>query len=605
MIKKNLDAIKDNYPEIWAKLEEQETFDHDEVTIESSRNGEAIVCYHSNQKDVYLNSKYNPSVEAERFLEGETNVAEESFVCFFGLANGLFAERMLNEATNNPRILIYEPCRAVFETVISKIDITQLIENEKVYIVVNELNEERLMIFLHYNIRPHNRNYNKFIVLPKYNELFPEQLLVFERAVKETMINVQTTMNTGTRYGEMILKNVLMNTRFLKGCRSGRQMLNAFPQDMPAVVVSAGPSLKKNIHLLKKAKGRALIAVVDRTIKSVMEVGIVPDVIFALDFLKPVELFDVPGIEDIPIVIDPAFNYKVIEKIKPKNLIFYGADDNLYEDMFKRADCPFWNVDTGESVATMAIANLIAWGFKKIVLIGQDLALTENTVHYMGGKEDAIDMTVTMHVEGIKEKEVLTRTDFLTYIRWIERVAYNNKEVEIIDSTEGGAKKKNTTILSFQEAIDAYMKNTYDVESYIRNIPLCFTGDSEKILNDKYSEMKANLKKLRKQLKEASSSCREGIGMLEAGDIQIRKLKDINARIRKADASILNAEEYSLLEKLVIKNEYDLVEDLFDDFDDDKAEAIRMYQKSLNYYDAIIERIPDLIQLIEETEQNA
>ena len=67
----------------------------------------------------------------------------------------------------------------------------------------------------------------------------------------------------------------------------------------------------------------------------------------------------------------------------------------------------------------------------------------------------------------------------------------------------------------------------------------------------------------------------------------------------------MNAEEYSLLEKLVIKNEYDLVEDLFDDFDDDKAEAIRMYQKSLNYYDAIIERIPDLIQLIEETEQNA
>ena len=68
------------------------------------------------------------------------------------------------------------------------------------------------------------------------------------------------------------------------------------------IVVAAGPSLNKNIKELKKAKGKALIIIVDTAIKPLLNAGIVPDMFFIVDALKPVELVEIEGADTIPLV---------------------------------------------------------------------------------------------------------------------------------------------------------------------------------------------------------------------------------------------------------------------------------------------------------------
>ena len=110
--------------------------------------------------------------------------------------------------------------------------------------------------------------------------------------------------------------------------------------------------------------------------------------------------------------------------------------------LFFKAGSSITYLDPGGSVATDAIANLVKWGFKKIILIGQDLAFSENKEH-VGDTEEVTecDKRGCKYLEGINGDMLPVRYDFLMYLRWIEDFAYNKKDIEIIDATEGGETK--------------------------------------------------------------------------------------------------------------------------------------------------------------------
>ena len=64
----------------------------------------------------------------------------------------------------------------------------------------------------------------------------------------------------------------------------------AIPREMPAIIVSAGPSLNENIEELKKAKNKAFIIAVDTAMKPLLRNGIIPDMYAIIDGTKPLEL---------------------------------------------------------------------------------------------------------------------------------------------------------------------------------------------------------------------------------------------------------------------------------------------------------------------------
>ena len=53
--------------------------------------------------------------------------------------------------------------------------------------------------------------------------------------------------------------------------------------DIPAAVVSAGPSLDKNIQLLKRGAEKFLIIAVSTALKPLLKTGVFPDFIVAID----------------------------------------------------------------------------------------------------------------------------------------------------------------------------------------------------------------------------------------------------------------------------------------------------------------------------------
>lgn len=570
------------------------------VDITYSKTREEVIVYNSDNGSVYLNSRYNPSREAEKFMEEYISMPNRSVQVMFGFSTGIFLREFLNKNSKEMTCIVFEPCKEIFLKLIETVDITDILNDKRVHIVVDGLNTDSFNIFLLRSLDTPNIKTNKYVILPQYQNLFEDQYVSFKQIIKEKYENLQIGINTLTVMGTRICYTGIQNMRYLPGCRSGMSYIDLFPKELPVIIVSAGPSLAKNVELLKQAKGKALILVVDTAISKVMSRDIVPDMVISVDNQKILSNFEVEGLEDIPFLGDMCMSTDALDMVKPKDLIFYSSDSVVWDKLFKKAGSEINMIYSGGSVALDALALTMSWGFKRIVLIGQDLAMTGNKQYADGEDISAENIKGLMYVKDIYGNDVPTKKDYFSFIRQIEDIAYQYRDIEIIDATEGGALIKHTTIMTLQEVIDRYCQKEYDIEGIIKSVPKLFAGEDENLVVEALNNMKANLKSLGVTMKNAARECDRGKRLMIRGDFNVKELKKINATMAKADDKYTTMDESTMVRKFVALEDYNFANDVYVEGDDEIKEAIRMYEKSNKYYQAIADATPKIIEIVDD-----
>lgn len=600
---KNLKALEKYYPDIY-KLLSSDKIEKDklEVEIDVAKNGESVIKVKDADRWLYLNSKYNPSSEADKYMSDMYDMPEQSLLAVFGMSNCAFIRVFLDNNTDARSVLVYEPSIDIFLTVIKYIDITEIIENSRVCLIIKGLNGDLLDAYMDNIIGTANVKTNRYITLPKYTQLFEEDFAYYYKVIEENNIKMYAIKNTVRLYGKRVSENSIYNLRYLRNSSSSVELVDRFPEDLPAIVVAAGPSLEKNIHMLKKAKGKTLIIVVDTAIPKVLEAGIIPDMVIAIDFIKPLKYFENPLLKDIPILCDVDMNKDILDKIKPNKCIFFNADSMIWASLFEEEGSEIRRINTGGSVATALIANYIYWGIKKIILLGQDLAFTESKGH-VGEDKMTIDASNPIYtkVDAIGGGQVWTRYDFLSYLRWIENQAAIHNEIEFIDATEGGALKAHTKVMTLEEAIDTYCTKEFDVAKVIDELPVLFKGpEGEAKIKAKLESIATNLRKLKRKLSDVTVDCHRAVLMMERKDYNKKELKRINDVMEKFEESYVEMDERVMVEKYLSDAETEFESDLFVIEKDELEEALRLYKKSEKYYRSIADAITEILDIVRD-----
>lgn len=598
---KNLNALKctSGNERIIEYLEKNENWRSKRAFIETALNGEPIVIYQDKQK-TYLNSRYNPSVAAAVFIDQFADITQQAGLIMFGLSSGIFAKKFLEKIKKEVFLFVYEPCIDIFQTVIHEIDISDLILSGRFLLFVEGINEGSLAIAIESNSGYQNYCKILYTELPQYVRLFKKSYEEYREIVRKQAIALQLVINTALVRGDRFTYTVIQNMRYLPGCRNGFDYIGKFPADMPAIVVAAGPSLEKNVDLLKQANGKALIIVVDSAIKTVYSRGIKPDFVITIDSLKPTRLFEQEGIGDAYLLADGGANTDVFDTIHPKNLIFYSSSSPTWDRLFREEGTQIQEVYCGGSVAVDALTMAIIMGFKRVILIGQDLALTDDKQYADGEKLDKKPRPGEVVVKDIYGNDVRTLQDYREFIRAIERLAYENPEVEIIDATEGGAFKKNTTIMTFQEAIDKYCDKEYPIQQIIESIPRLFTHDGPKRIQSTLLDMKKNVIDIGKRTVKAGELCEEAWKILESKKFDKRRLQKINAYITEVDELYVHMPEEPLFSCATTFSDFTFMRRLYEEESDDLAEAIRLYKNSVPYYQGIADASTQINKIIDD-----
>ena len=216
-----------------------------------------------------------------------------------------------------------------------------------------------------------------------------------------------------------------------------------------AIIVCPGPSLEKNINLLKKVRGRALIICVLHALKDLQRIGIDPDIVIHVDpsdlkSIKTKKNGEVKSFWEQWITSNDMskIGHFVVSNYSTPELFQVPADNVMWMssglpvgDLLPIDVFDYERV--GGSVSHAAFDLAVELGCSSIVLVGQDLAFAEDGTHY----SKHADYGETM-VEKNKTKQRM-------------KVYGDNVEA---DSWHGGKIISNNTFIAFRQAYEQFAR---------------------------------------------------------------------------------------------------------------------------------------------------
>lgn len=536
---KNMEALQKKYP-AWANIiagtkRKKRNFD---VIAEQNLFGDTILKVKQNGVTRYLNGKYAPAeAVAERWLKNQEKIEEYAPVVVIGISNGFHIKKIMEEVPKTSNILIYEPSFELFRRAMEETDLSFLFQPDiPVGILVDGLNESETMVYFYHFVTVDNMAFLKYFVSGNYAELFSEKVEDFIKRLRQYMNDIEVGWNTVIRYTDVNARNVFDNLPYLFEGYNIRDLQGILPKDVPTIVVSAGPSLNKNIMDLKKAVGKACIIATDTAMKPLLNAGIVPHFFVIVDGLKPALLFEHKELSKVPMVTMTGVAADPMKLHKGKKFFYVSGSEfeaKMLLDLSEKEgrDRTLFNLPTGGSVATSAYSLGIFMGSHTVILVGQDLAMTGNKTHADGTFQDKMDTIDAesdeyFEVESVDGGKVLTRSDLKLYLDWFEK-SIKEWGHPTIDATEGGALIHGSKVMTLKKAIQKYCKREFNVKWHIDRVKKLFLEENQKIALDYFAESANKLAEVKKRAEEGFKNyekLEKAVGKSSVSDRELQKL---------------------------------------------------------------------------------
>lgn len=545
-----------------------------------------------------LNSKYNPIEEAQRWAEQHSAKNLDTVFTMFGLGNGIFLKALLKGLTGDNKVIVYEPSLQIFIHVMQEYDLQDIIIDEKIMLIIHELNESEFPYFVSVYLTWMNLFSLRECVHPGYDLLFDQIYATNCKILQDNTFNNIVSRNTFEIMGTPVVENTMTNMVHLKESISIWDLNKKIDKDTTVIIAAAGPSLHKNIDELKRAKGHAIIITVDRAYETFLEHGIEPDFVIILDAKKPLKYCgNVKGFTT-PLLYEFEASPDILDNHNGKKILYSFGD--FLSKLFREVDKSYPQISFGGSVTTAAFAICAKLGFKRIVLIGCDMAYDGEKSHSGNIQEVVADQKdlINIFVEDIYGNTVRTRHDWYTFLRWFEYVIMQLKNTDVIDATEGGAKIKGTRILTLKEVVENYCNVDIDCEKIINETEPCLNQKEVQTIYQFLSKAQEDLIEINIQAKNALKHCR----VLSA---QLKKCQSLSSNpklldsIAKINETIEEKPIFELVDYYTLGHGTNSINALFFMTNDKETDDMVTVNNMTNIYNLTIEACEFLLPKLE------
>ncbi|EDP0197382.1 DUF115 domain-containing protein [Campylobacter jejuni] len=383
------------------------------------------------------------------------------FICIYGIGNALLIK---NLAKHYKHLFVFESEIELFILALSTIDLSEELKVYKVVLfdcVAKDLEIQIAMIFDQQSILEYLSLYEMFISSHYYLKYYEVSILfVNELCIKSAAVairNADITCFLPLLTHGQFLQNIPSMLESIPFQRILSERKNKFEN---AIVVSAGPSLAKQLPLLKAYQDKAVIFCADGALSMLEKEGIIPDYVTNLDFTDLAMKFfqNKENLKQSIIALECATHPNVARSLKAENCMIILRNKALYQ-RFNLSD--FGYIDTGTHVSHFSYTLALALGFKNIIMIGQDLAFDEKGNSHSQGFSYGEQFSGEKTVPTLKTQAYAGKGEVLTHVAWNDyRIkleylfACNSKEAKFYNATEGGARINFTEELSFKECCE-------------------------------------------------------------------------------------------------------------------------------------------------------
>jgi hypothetical protein len=529
----NLTQLSRRQPDLAAHLRHIQT---SRMKVFPSASGDPSASYERGASSFALHSRYDPLKEARQILKKQ-EISGADYVIFLGFGLGYILDALLEtNGTASHHYFIVESDLEILKAAFEARDLTSLITLPHIHFAWPasgpELAEQWQRFF-----DPVQAQKSAFVTHSSCVSLDPALFRAAAEIIQSQTFQIFTDINTLVGKAEVFLENFVQNIGKAILAPGVVKFAKLFPK-VPAIIVSAGPSLDKNVHELRGLQNSALILSTDTALKPLLAAGIDPHFVLTGD-PSPLNFLHLKGATTKDaLVIAEASSYPSVFKEFEKTItcIFENSSLRSLSDLLgNKGSLRAWG-----SVATMALDFALLLQCDPIIFVGQDLAHTDGKIYCTGicfddewfaGILNPKDWEMkladlrasrrTVTVEDIFGRPVESTDKLTAYWNWMIKALRDHPEVRFVNATEGGILRNQVEILSLRDALHRDCSKNLDLRNRIEHAyaeakksSLLYAGvDLSQLLGESIS--------IRDVLRNGLRLC-ESSGVYAAGDLMNR-----------------------------------------------------------------------------------
>lgn len=388
----------------------------------------------------YLHSKYDPVFEAEKWVEGlDPQKLLKTKQVIIGIGVGHHIRIILKEFPHIKKITIFDFNDQFTEWILNSGLVDDLISNGR--IEYHSIKEQKDLEYFALTIN------KEILIYQPALKIFSDNFSIIRNKLENYSIQERTIIDQNEHFHQNFDLNLKLSD---KGIREYSK-----PQKDSMILVSAGPSLTKQLHFLQEAaqNNKHIIGAVGTAYKPLVKRGIIPDFTMISD---PNDLI-IDQFEGLNTLQTSLFylstaNHGAVSSFKGQRYIVWqeGYDRAEYQANFRSEPV----LKTGGSVATCLLDLMIFLGARRIALIGQDLAYTNGKSHadFTHASREITELAYFRKVPSFyKDGFVYSPRNLSIYSDWFTSYIENKGDIEFWNCTEGGAYIKGWHHDSFEE----------------------------------------------------------------------------------------------------------------------------------------------------------
>ncbi|AXL44042.1 motility associated factor glycosyltransferase family protein [Campylobacter jejuni] len=417
---------------------------------------------------------------------------------FYGFGNGILFKALLQNK-NHQHIVVFEKDIEIIWIMFHILDFSSELQSARLMILENDKLQTQ-----DYTELCSNKPFFQFSriyfleLMSHYYERFHEDILGLNKKLAENFKNSIVSHGNDPLDALQGIEQFVYNLPQMITHPSYKELLSKRKNiSDTAIIVSTGPSLTKQLPLLKKYANKATIFCADSSYPILAKHGIKPDYVCMLERSEiTAEFFNHDFGEfdkDIVFVCASVVHPKAIEYLKSRNRKLLLIPRYLYFSIYVKLKYFYFLYNT-PSVAHVSYYLSALLNYKNIILIGQDLAYAENGNSHPDDYQNSAtyesqtyEHILTTAYGG--EKEIQTHEVWIFFKQILETMIIKHN-ITTYNCTEGGARIEGTIEKPFLWACENLLDKDLD-KPFVKLEPLSLNKQNEFLLKAYYKVCKS------------------------------------------------------------------------------------------------------------------
>ena len=422
---------EDEYQELYKTLSSAPISSSDRYKQMFAINGQPTVKVKCQNKEILIHSSVNPEYQSQVWAEDVLKEIGREYV-IYGMGLGYHIQALL-KADDVCKVIVLENSIELLTEAFRDLD------------WVNYIKQKRVRIFYNSNAIKLMEKFSAWISGREFCIYYPSLCITEEESVRERLEDFFVSVNSMREQAHLLEENFYkINRMELPEC----SILKSCFKKRTIAIVGGGPSLDEQIDDMKKYREQMKIWSVGTAARKLINEGIIPDLIVIEDAQENMykQVCNLPT-EHIPLLPLSTASAQILDYYKGQSYVAYQKGYDLAE---KRAqELGVQTYQTGGSVTTLALDVALRFGADKIILIGVDLAYTDNRSHASGMGYEIKEGKEYRMVTSTDGRQIKTSRNLDIYRKWIEhRIVEEN--IPILN-TGRGAQIAGTQTVVIQE----------------------------------------------------------------------------------------------------------------------------------------------------------